>query len=85
MNTSNSQYPAGCYQAPVFNPQTDKFWMVVGIQACGNGPKVMHKTEELALAEASRLAKIYTGTSFAVLESIKKCVAQQPVVVSNYR
>lgn len=71
-------------QSSNWNPHNDKFWMVVGIQECGNGPKVFHKEYDKALAEATRLAKLHAGVTFVVLESKTQVTTQSPVDIKHY-
>lgn len=44
-----------------------RFWVVWCIG--GDGPTVMHQSEDFARGEAARLARLHRGKRFAVLES----------------
>ncbi len=60
------------------NPKlSGKFWMITGPQ---NTPKVRQSTEDVALAEAERLANLHPGTEFYVLEATTVVVSKSTVV-----
>ncbi|MGF3026537.1 hypothetical protein ACQVP2_27405 [Methylobacterium aquaticum] len=51
----------------MYSKEIEPFWMVFGV-GCG-APTVRHKTENRAIAEASRLAVLNPGVKFCVLSS----------------
>ena len=55
-----------------------KFWMVYNPN--GSKPTASHATEEIAEAEAKRLATKHPGERFVVLESMYECVTAAPTI-----
>lgn len=59
----------------------DIFWMIYGLRQ--GAPTVRHKTEESAIAEAKRLAKLHPDIEFFVLEAthhvVKRDVDVTPI------
>lgn len=51
------------------------FWMVYGLHQ--GAPTCRHKTEDSALAEAKRLAKLHPDIEFFVLETIHHVVKRE--------
>ena len=56
-----------------------KFWMITGD---GNSPKVRHASRQLAQNEAERLARLYPGQEFFILETVS--LVQQPAAMYRY-
>lgn len=54
--------------------KTPMFWMVLGSKA---PPNFRHQTKADAATEAARLARLYRGETFYILEAVASCVASE--------